>query len=203
MSAGEHQAVFPERRLLFGYGGNEGGGGKLEGAHLRKRRSCAVMSRPQAATCKSSIMCMRLGEAAACLFDLSQEQFDNHLSVSQRSFPPGNLSQPAAKCNVTSDQLFFPLPSDVVVKRCERPLSASADQICTATRTKNPLLSAQSFLLLMCIIVPGKRVFELDSLALGSAVADLLLHPALPLSLPVFPPLAARKAICGGFNGRK
>lgn len=72
-----------------------GGSGKLEGAHLRKR-SCAVMSRPQAVTCKSSIMCTRLGEAAACLFDLSQEQFDNHLSVSQRSFPPGNLSQPNA-----------------------------------------------------------------------------------------------------------
>lgn len=94
MSAGECRAVFPERRLLFGYGGN-GGSGKLEGAHLRKR-SCAVMSRPQAVTCKSSIMCTRLGEAAACLFDLSQEQFDNHLSVSQRSFPPGNLSQPNA-----------------------------------------------------------------------------------------------------------
>lgn len=71
------------------------GSGTLEGAHLRKR-SCAVMSRPQAVTCKSSIMCTRLGEAAACLFDLSQEQFDNHLSVSQRSFPPGNLSQPNA-----------------------------------------------------------------------------------------------------------
>lgn len=95
MSAGECRAVFPERRLLFGYGGNGGGSGTLEGAHLRKR-SCAVMSRPQAVTCKSSIMCTRLGEAAARLFDLSQEQFDNHLSVSQRSFPPGNLSQPNA-----------------------------------------------------------------------------------------------------------
>lgn len=122
-------------------GGRRRKSGKLEGAHLRKR-SCAVMSRPQAATCKSSIMCTRLGEAAACLFDLSQEQFDNHLSVSQRSFPPGNLSQPTAKCNV---------------KRCEWPLSASADQICTATGTKNPLLSAQSFLLLMCIIVLARE----------------------------------------------
>lgn len=91
--------------------------------------------------------------------------------------------------------------SDVVVKTLQTT-SHLRQQLrsATATRTKSPLLSVQSFPLLMCIIVPGQAVFELDSLALGSSAADLLLHPALPLSLPVFPPPAARKAICGGLQ---
>lgn len=153
------------------------------------------MSRPQAATCKSSIMCTNHSRGC-CLFDSSQRQFDNHLSVSQRWFPPGNVSQAPAKCNVTFIQTLWSNAANSLPLRQQIRSTP-------ATGTKSPLLSVQSFLLLMCIIVPGQRVFELDSLASGSSAADLLLHPALPLWLPVFPPPAARKAICGGFNGRK
>lgn len=46
-------ALFPEKQLLFGYGGNEMGGG---GAHLRKW-PCTLMSRPQPVTCRNSTVC--------------------------------------------------------------------------------------------------------------------------------------------------
>lgn len=91
MSAGECRAVFPERRLLFGYGGNEGGEweagrGTLKETVLR----CDV----QTTGCDmQKLNHVHEARRGRCLFDLSQEQFDNHLSVSQRSFPPGNLSQ--------------------------------------------------------------------------------------------------------------
>lgn len=98
MSAGECRAVFPERRLLFGYGGSGGGWEAGRGTLKETVLRCDV----QTTGCDMQKLNhvheaqLRLGEAAACLFDLSQEQFDNHLSLSQRSFPPGNLSQPNA-----------------------------------------------------------------------------------------------------------
>lgn len=117
MSAGECRVVFPERRLLFGYGGNggewEAGRGTLKETVLR----CDV----QTTGCDMQKL-NHVREAAACLFDLSQEQFDNHLSVSQRSFPPGNLSQPTAKCNVTSAS-FFPLSHQMLWSNAVNGLS--------------------------------------------------------------------------------
>lgn len=123
----------------------------LEGAHLRKR-SCAVMSRPQAVTCKRSIMCTShsCGSVTPYLFDLGQEQFDNHLSVSQRWLPPGNLSSATAKYNVTSAPFSSPLLPNTAVKCCQQPFFfffffASADQICNGNQDKEPLIVRSKF----------------------------------------------------------
>lgn len=88
---------------------------------------------------------------------------------------------------------FFPSP----IRCCGQTLRTAS--LCVSrsdlhgNRDKEPLIVSSKFPFAYVHHCPGQRVFELDSLALGSAAADLLLHPALPLSLPVFPPLAARK----------
>lgn len=86
-----------------------GGGGR--GAHLRKWL-CTAMSRPQAVTCKSSIMCIihRRGFRRQRLFALGQAQFDKHLSLKLGRFL---LSRPKTLNSLRCRSATRPLTSFV------------------------------------------------------------------------------------------
>lgn len=101
------------------------------------------------------------------------------------------------QCDISFFFFFFPSSqspiSHVVVKRCERLLSASTHQICAAAGTKDPLLSAQSFLLLMCVIVPARECLSYTLWLRAAQPADLLLPSCSPIVAPSFPTTG-----CGG-----
>lgn len=83
------RALFPEKQLLFGYGGNETGVGWVGGGTLKEM---ALHCDVQTTGCDMQelnhvhISQLRFHEATVCLFGLSQVQFDNHLSVQPDHF---------------------------------------------------------------------------------------------------------------------
>lgn len=185
-----------------GWGGVGEGG---RGAHLRKW-PCTVMSRPQAVTCKSPIMCI-----------IHRRGFRRQPFVCLHWVRPNLIST----CPWSSDVSFFHCPKHWIHwgEEVQHGLwhllfntgSAHTNQqgekwpqsgSLFSVRT-NPTIVHLKFSFSICIIVPVRKCLSLN-FWFGLEPQSLIWCPSCsPIVHPSFPTMAARKAIFGRFNGRK